>query len=124
MAKKATKKSPAKVADPVAWLTLKLGKADAASFLKGLQKASKNIAAGKMPPAEEVEGQAPCGTYCAMPASRARRSTAAPSAATSESCNSRRLRRRRENRCGDARAPGARAGWCGCFAPTVANRAC
>ena len=65
MAKKATKKSAGKVTDPVAWLTLKLGKADAASFLKGLQKASKNIAAGKMPPEEEVEGQAPCGTYCA-----------------------------------------------------------
>ena len=64
MAKKAAKKSVAKVTDPVAWLTLKLGKADAASFLKGLEKASKNIAAGKLPQVE-VEGQAPCGTYCA-----------------------------------------------------------
>jgi hypothetical protein len=64
MAKKATKKSPAKVTDPVAWLTMKLGKADAASFLKGLQKAGKDIAAGKTPTVE-VEGQAPCGTYCA-----------------------------------------------------------
>lgn len=65
MAKKALKKKPvAKVTDPVAWLTLKLGKADAASFMKGLKKASKNIAAGKTPKVE-VEGQAPCGTYCA-----------------------------------------------------------
>jgi len=64
MAKKAATKSTAKATDPVAWLTKKLGKADAASFLKGMQKASKNVAAGKLP-AVEVEGQAPCGTYCA-----------------------------------------------------------